>query len=44
MVGNYCIQYDGICLSVLAKKVEQTDGWTEDTFEILPQLKLRITH
>ena len=41
MMGNYCIQYGGICLSTLAKKVEQMDGQME-TFEILAQLRLRI--
>ena len=41
MMCNYCIQYGGICLSTLAKKVEQMDGQME-TFEILAQLRLRI--
>ena len=26
VVRNYCIWYNGICLSSLAKKVEQRDG------------------
>lgn len=43
-VCDYCIQYEGMCLSSLAKKAEQTDRWTDvqtDTFETLIQLKLR---
>ena len=32
MVGNYCIWCESICLSSLAKKVEQTDRQTDGHF------------
>ena len=31
-LSNYCVQYESICLSSLAKKVEQTDGRTAGNF------------
>ena len=41
VVGNYCIQYEGICLSSVAIKVEQMDGG-KNSSEILAQRKLRM--
>ena len=32
VVGSHCIQYGDICLSSLAKKVEQIGGWMETHF------------
>ena len=44
-MGKYCIQYEGLCLTNLSKKAEQTerqmDGQTDKNFKILAQLKLR---